>query len=76
VKIYNYISILISLIFLVVGILILSNTFNSSYFFRNNETMRYSFGALLVIYGAFRAYSSFNKLKRGNDEEEQNRYRL
>jgi uncharacterized membrane protein HdeD (DUF308 family) len=76
VKIYNYISILISLIFVVVGILILGNTFSTSYFFRNNEVMRYSFGALLIIYGAFRAYSSINKLKHKDENDEQNRYRL
>jgi uncharacterized membrane protein HdeD (DUF308 family) len=61
---------------MVVGILILGNTFSTSFFFRNNEVMRYSFGTLLIIYGAFRAYSSFNKLRRRDENEEQNRYRL
>ena len=61
---------------MVVGILILSNTFSASYFFRNNETMRYAFGGLLIVYGLFRAYNSYTKLKRRNSDEEENRYRL
>jgi hypothetical protein len=61
---------------MVVGILILGNAFSTAYFFRNNDVMRYSFGTLLVIYGAFRAYSAVRKLKSANEDEEQNRYRL
>jgi hypothetical protein len=60
---------------MVLGILILSNIF-TGYFFRNNDMLRYSFGALIILYGLFRAYSAYTKLKRGNKDEEENRYRL
>lgn len=60
---------------MVLGILILSSVF-SVYFFRNNDTMRYAFGALLIFYGLFRAYTAYRKLKYGNKNDEDNRYRL
>jgi len=62
-KVYNYVSFLISLIFLVMGILILSNAYSSGQFFRSNETLRISFGAILVVYGAFRGINAYFKMK-------------
>jgi hypothetical protein len=49
---------------MVMGILILSNAFNSSLFFRNNDLIKYSFGSVLIIYGAFRGVNSYFKIKR------------
>jgi hypothetical protein len=64
-KVYNYFTIGISLIFLVMGILILSGAYNTGELFRNNELFRYLFGGILLVYGVFRAYNSYLKLKQG-----------
>jgi cytochrome c biogenesis protein CcdA len=71
-KVYNYLSFGISLIFVVMGILILSNVFTTSAFFRNNEFLRLTFGFILIIYGAFRGLNTYFKMKnpgRNNDRE-------
>lgn len=56
---------------MVMGILILSNTFTASAFFRNNETLRFSFGLILIVYGAFRGLNTYFKMRnsgrQGND---------
>ncbi len=56
---------------MVVGILILSNVFTTNAFFRNNETLRLSFGLILAVYGVFRGLSTYFKMKnsgrQGND---------
>jgi hypothetical protein len=71
-KIYHYLSFTISLIFLVTGILILSGLFFNTGYFRNSETLRYSFGGLLVVYGIFRGVNTFYKIKnvRNSADEE------
>jgi len=51
----------ISLTFVVTGILILSNTFDSRAYFANGY-FRYMFGGILVAYGLFRAYNSYLKV--------------
>jgi uncharacterized membrane protein HdeD (DUF308 family) len=52
------------------GILILSGVFFHAGYFRNNSTLQYSFGGLLLIYGIFRAVNTFFKMKNtGNSEE-------
>ena len=61
-KVYQYVSLGISLIFLVTGILILSNVFNSSVYFADNGLIRYLFGSILVVYGIFRAYNAYLKI--------------
>ena len=62
-KVYNYFTLGISLIFTVMGILILTGAFNTDELFRNNEFIRYLFGAILVVYGIFRAYNAYHKIK-------------
>jgi hypothetical protein len=70
-KIYNYLSFAISLIFTVMGILILGNVFSANAFFRNNEFMRLTFGFILIIYGAFRGLNTYFKIKNsGTDRRE------
>ena len=68
-KIYNYVSIVIALILLIMGILILSNYFSSSIIFHNNEVVKYSFGTLLIIYGAFRGVNSYFKITRKSSDD-------
>jgi len=55
------------------GILILSGVFFHAGYFRNNSTLQYSFGGLLLIYGIFRGVNTFFKIKNaGNSEENDN----
>jgi len=61
-KVYQYVSLGISLIFLVTGILILSNVFDSRAYFADNGFIRYLFGSILVVYGIFRAYNAYLKI--------------
>jgi len=49
---------------LVMGILILSYPFPPSAYLSENEFIRYMFGGLLIVYGIFRAYNAYNKLKQ------------
>ncbi len=49
------------------GILILSNVFTTSYFFRNNEFLRMAFGFVLIVYGAFRGLNTYFKIKNSNN---------
>ncbi len=67
-KIYNYLSFAISLIFAVMGILILGNVFSSSAFFKNNDFLRLMFGFILIIYGAFRGLNTYFKMKSSADD--------
>lgn len=53
---------------MVMGILILSNVFTTSSFFRNNETLRFSFGLILVVYGVFRGLNTYFKSKKSDNE--------
>jgi hypothetical protein len=48
------------------GILILAGSYNTAELFRNNEFFRFLFGGILVIYGFFRAYNVYVKIKLGN----------
>lgn len=70
-KFYNYFAYLISLIFTVMGILILSNIFSANKYFLSNSSLKYSFGTLLIIYGVFRAVNTYfksrNKRKNRDD---------
>ena len=47
---------------MVTGILIFTNIFDSRSYLSNNGIMRYMFGAILIVYGIFRAYNSYLKL--------------
>ena len=47
------------------GILILSGAYNTGELFRNNELFRYLFGGILLVYGIFRAYNAYLKIKQG-----------
>jgi len=49
---------------LMMGILILSYPFPQSTYLGANEFIKYMFGGLLIIYGIFRAYNAFLKLKQ------------
>ena len=46
------------------GILFLSYPFPSSTYLGANELIRYVFGGLLIVYGIFRAYNAFMKLRQ------------
>ncbi len=65
---------------MVMGILILSNILDSRIYFGGNELMRWMFGGILVVYGAFRAYNAYSKAKtqgrkyhywKGNEEDDE-----
>jgi len=49
---------------MVMGILILSNAFSTSIYFRDNSVIKFSFGSLLIIYGAFRGVNSYFKTRK------------
>jgi len=51
------------------GILVLAGAYNTGELFRNNEYVRYLFGSILVIYGIFRAYNVYIKMKQGNKKK-------
>lgn len=53
----------ISLIFTVMGILILTGAYNTAELFKGNEFYRWIFGGILVVYGVFRAYNAYLKMK-------------
>lgn len=46
------------------GILFLSYPFPSSTYLGANEFIRFTFGGLLIVYGIFRAFNAYTKLKR------------
>jgi hypothetical protein len=50
---------------MVMGILILSGAYSTGELFSNNEFIRYMFGAILVVYGIFRAYNAYVKMRYG-----------
>lgn len=52
---------------MVMGILILSNVFTASAFFRSNEFLRMTFGFILIIYGAFRGLNTYFKMKNSGN---------
>jgi len=62
-KVHTYFTIGISLIFLVMGILILTGAYNTAELFKGNESFRWIFGGILVIYGVFRAYNAYLKMQ-------------
>ncbi len=49
---------------MVMGILILSNTFSTSIYFRDNNIIKYSFGSILILYGAFRGVNSYFRTRK------------
>lgn len=49
---------------LMMGILILSYPFPQTAYLGANEFIRYMFGGLLIIYGIFRGYNAYIKLKQ------------
>lgn len=48
---------------MVMGILILTGAYSTGELFAGNEFVRYLFGGILIIYGMFRAYNAYNKIK-------------
>lgn len=48
---------------MVMGILVLSGAYNTGELFRDNDFMRYLLGAILFVYGIFRAYNAYLKIK-------------
>jgi uncharacterized membrane protein HdeD (DUF308 family) len=48
------------------GILFLSYPFPESTYLGTNEFIRYMFGGLLIVYGIFRSYNAYVKLKQKN----------
>ena len=52
------------------GILILSNVFTTSAFFKNNEFLRMTFGFILIVYGAFRGLNTYFKMKNAGKQDE------
>jgi len=49
---------------LMMGILILSYPFPPSAYLSANEFIKYMFGGLLIVYGIFRGYNAYIKLKQ------------
>jgi len=48
---------------LMMGILFLIYPFPGTTYLGQNEFIRYMFGGLLIVYGVFRAYNAYIKLK-------------
>lgn len=48
---------------MVMGILILSGAYSTGELFAGNEFVRYLFSAILIIYGLFRAFNAYQKIK-------------
>lgn len=48
------------------GILFLSYPFPETTYLGANDFIRYMFGGLLIVYGIFRAYNAYIKLKQNN----------
>ncbi len=48
---------------MVMGILILTNVLDYRIYFGSNQLMRWFLGALLLVYGIFRAYNAYIKIK-------------
>jgi len=69
-KTYLYVSILISLIFLVMGILILGNFFGTDSIFLKDDLVKYLFGGLLIVYGLFRGINGYLKVSRKNKDDD------
>jgi hypothetical protein len=69
-KIPVLLSFLISLIFTVMGILILSGVlFPSPYFSGGQEYLRTLFGAVFILYGVFRGVNGYLKMKRKGEDD-------
>jgi uncharacterized membrane protein HdeD (DUF308 family) len=49
---------------LMMGILILSYPFPQTTYLGNNDFIKYMFGGMLILYGIFRAYNAYLKLKQ------------
>ena len=49
---------------LMMGILILSYPFPQTTYLGNNDFIKYMFGGMLIVYGIFRAYNAYLKLKQ------------
>lgn len=49
---------------LMMGILILSYPFPQTTYLGNNDFIKYMFGGMLILYGIFRAYNAYIKLKQ------------
>ncbi|HJY64528.1 MAG TPA: DUF308 domain-containing protein [Ignavibacteria bacterium] len=63
-KAYNYVSIGVSIIMMMMGILFLVYPFPPSTYLGENEFIRYMFAGLLIVYGIFRAYNSIMKIRQ------------
>lgn len=63
-KAYNYVSIGVSVIMVMMGILFLIYPFTPETYLGGNDFIRYAFGGLLVVYGIFRTYNAVIKLKQ------------
>ncbi len=68
---------------MVMGILILSGSYNTSELFRDREFLRWILGGILVLYGIFRTYNVYLKLKEKprklryyDDDEDDNKRML
>jgi uncharacterized membrane protein HdeD (DUF308 family) len=48
---------------MMMGILFLSYPFPSTTYLGANDFIRYMFGGLLIVYGIFRAYNAYTKIK-------------
>ena len=53
------------LIYLGGGLYVVASSFNFGIF--PNEISRYLFGAMLVVYGGYRAYRAYNQYRREHD---------
>ena len=49
---------------LMMGILILSYPFPPTTYLGNNDFIKYMFGGMLIVYGIFRAYNAYLKIKQ------------
>ncbi|MGH2574896.1 MAG: hypothetical protein ACRDFC_04260 [Ignavibacteria bacterium] len=68
-KITDYLSLLISLIFMVMGILIFSNVLLKDGYFYQHGYLRIMFGLVFVLYGLFRSLRVFMNLRKKNGED-------
>jgi uncharacterized membrane protein HdeD (DUF308 family) len=65
-KINYYVAFGVSVIMLMMGILFLVYPFPETSYLSENNFIRYMFGGLLIVYGIFRGFNAYSRLKNRN----------
>jgi hypothetical protein len=65
-----YLSIAVSIVFTVLGILFISGLLLINPYFNQNHSTRLIIGIVFIVYGLFRGYTGYLKLKTKNNDRE------